>query len=85
MHSKFFILQGVSCSSCVTKIEKTLSSLKGVHSIQLNFATSKLQLQFDSKSISLDEIKKKLIELGYPPESEELKKKTSRHVVKLVV
>jgi Cu+-exporting ATPase len=74
MRSKVFILQGISCSSCVTKIEKTLSSLKGVHSIQLNFATSKLQLQFDSKSISLDEIKKKLIELGYPPESEELKK-----------
>ncbi len=32
------IIDGASCASCVTKIEKALSTVQGVHSAQMNFA-----------------------------------------------
>lgn len=37
--------EGFSCPSCVTKIEKQLSAMDGVHSVKVSFATSKIEVE----------------------------------------
>jgi len=40
-----FILEGLCCSSCATKIEGAVSRLEGVESVTINLATTKLKIE----------------------------------------
>ena len=63
-------LTGVGCMKCVAKIEKNLSELNGVKNIKVNVDTKIMDISFNENEINFDEIKKKLIELGYGVEKE---------------
>ena len=39
--------EGFSCPSCVTKIEKQLAAMDGVHNVKVSFATSKIEVEHD--------------------------------------
>lgn len=43
---KDFILEGLDCANCAMKIEKGVSSISGVNSCSVNFATQTISLQF---------------------------------------
>lgn len=60
---KKFEIKGISCQSCVAKVEKTLNNLEGIQNVSLNLATSILDLEFDN--IPLKNIVKEIEELGY--------------------
>ena len=42
-----FILDNLSCAHCTSKIEAKVSSLEGVHSANINFATKILTIEID--------------------------------------
>lgn len=39
--------EGFSCPSCVSKVEKQLAGVAGVHSVKVSFATSKIEIEHD--------------------------------------
>jgi len=71
MVSKELKVGGINCASCVAKIERTLSSKEGISSVSVNLATSKAFVNFNSNKISLNEIEKIIIDLGYSIEKNE--------------
>lgn len=58
-------LTGVGCMKCVAKIEKNLSEMEGVDNVKVDVETKYMDISYDEKIISFNEIEKKLIEIGY--------------------
>ena len=58
-------ITGMHCSSCVANIKNGLEKIDGVHSIDINYATAKAEVNYDSEKVSPDIIKKDIINTGY--------------------
>lgn len=58
-------VQGMSCGHCVSSIEGSIGNLNGVKSVKVHLDTSKVDVEFDSGIVSLDEIKNEIEEQGY--------------------
>jgi len=56
---------GMTCASCVRKIETVLNKTKGVTEATVNFATEKVTIEYDNDKLNLDEIKKIIKSIGY--------------------
>ncbi|MFZ3386287.1 MAG: heavy metal-associated domain-containing protein [Candidatus Hydromicrobium sp.] len=56
---------GMTCASCVRKIETVLNKTNGVTEATVNFATEKVTIEYDNDKLSLDEIKKIIKSIGY--------------------
>jgi Cu+-exporting ATPase len=61
---------GMTCQTCVKRVEKAVGKTKGVSEGNVNLATEKLSLKYDEDSVSLDEIKKSVLDAGYTIENE---------------
>jgi Cu+-exporting ATPase len=60
-----FHIQGMSCASCVRRVEKGLADLKGVTSASVNLATEKATVEYDPEMITLDTLYRRVEEIGY--------------------
>lgn len=60
-------IRGMSCSSCVIKIESKLQSLPGVLEAAVNFATEKATVSYIPSVHSLTELKEAIQDAGYEP------------------
>ncbi len=60
-----FQVQNIDCPDCALKIEKGITRLPGVLFASLNFATSKLLVEYDSSKLAKPQIVKKLRDMGY--------------------
>ena len=58
-------VRGMSCASCVLTIEKAVGALPGVANAAVNFAAEKAIVDFDKKVTSLEEIVKRIRDVGY--------------------
>ncbi len=58
-------IEGISCASCVAKIEKGLQSEEGVIQASVNFGTKKATIFYDSQRVSPSVIVKKVSDSGY--------------------
>ncbi len=69
-------IQGMSCASCVARIEKTLKALSGVKDASVNLATEKAAILYDPKIIQEDDFIRAVEDLGYhvPQKSEKAEK-----------
>lgn len=56
---------GMSCASCVSKIETVLNKTDGVIGVNVNFATEKLTIEYDNERLDLDKIEKVIKSIGY--------------------
>jgi len=70
MKKAILSISGLHCASCVANIENALKKQKGIERINVNFATEKAYLDYNSREISLDEIKKIIEKLGYKAQEE---------------
>jgi len=81
MDTKIFeiYIEGMHCAGCASGIETELKKHKGIQQANVNFATKKLFLKYDSSLILQDEIKKIILDKGYTPKeiSEVLETKDS--------
>ncbi len=50
-------IEGMSCASCVAKIEKSLSKLDGVSSAYVNFGTEKAVVKYDTGLLDMNDFK----------------------------
>jgi len=65
MENKLLNIQGMHCASCAEIITQQVKKLPGVKNITVNFGNEKAKLEFDSTTISLDQINQKLENFGY--------------------
>lgn len=58
-------VQGMSCGHCVNSIEGSVGNLNGVKSVKVHLDSSTIDVEFDPKTVSLEEIKNEIEEQGY--------------------
>ncbi len=59
------ILEGITCAACVWLNEQHISSLPGVHEVQVNYTSRRAWLRWDSSRIKLSEILQAIQSIGY--------------------
>ena len=62
-----FPIKGMSCASCVEKIEKGLSRLKGVQGAAANLATDTVEVSYRPEEVAPSRIIEEIESLGYQP------------------
>src|SRR5947208_12217269 len=58
-------VQGMTCASCVARIERGLKKLPGVADAAVNLATERATVQYDPSQVSVDDMLRKVSDLGY--------------------
>ncbi len=58
----------MSCAACSARVEKVIEKMQGVSEASVNLATGKATLIFNENEITLEEIKKEIINAGYEPQ-----------------
>lgn len=62
---KQFLITDMNCASCVNHIKKDLSKTEGVHEANINFATGKAEIAYDSDKITPQDIINGIKKTGY--------------------
>lgn len=60
-----FDVRGMHCASCAATIQKNVSKLSGVSSCQVNYATGKLDIEYDPKATGAAQIREVVQKSGY--------------------
>ncbi len=58
-------VEGMTCASCVARVEKALKNVDGVQNAAVNLATEKATIEFDSSSIGVGQLQKAVADAGY--------------------
>ena len=62
---KTFPIKGMHCASCVLVLEKSLKEVVGVSSANVNLATEKATVEYDSEKVSDKELESAVANVGY--------------------
>jgi len=60
-----FPVTGMTCASCVRRIERRLSKVEGVHDVNVNLATEKARVVFDPSLVGLPDLVSAVEKAGY--------------------
>lgn len=58
-------VEGMTCASCVARVEKSLSHVTGVHNAAVNLATEKATVKFDPTLVTPEQMAKAVEDAGY--------------------
>jgi len=58
-------VEGMTCASCVARVEKSIKKIDGVNDVTVNLATEKATLNIDKSKVDISKIKKAVEEAGY--------------------
>lgn len=58
-------VEGMTCASCVARVEKIISRYEGVKNVNVNLATERVLFEGDENKINLNKIAEELKEYGY--------------------
>lgn len=58
-------VEGMTCASCVSRVEKALKKIDGVSEAAVNLASEKARIEFDARKVSLDQMQRAVGESGY--------------------
>src|SRR3989344_8664064 len=65
MKKEEYVIEGMSCASCVNTIENNVSKLKGIKDIKINFVRNIAFVEFDEKIINRVQILSTIKKTGY--------------------
>ena len=65
MTKEKYNVTGMSCAACSAKVEKTVSKLVGMDKASVNLLTNSMQVEYDEKKLSPDDIIKSIVNAGY--------------------
>jgi Cu+-exporting ATPase len=65
-------VSGMSCATCSGTIEDAVGARDGVESVDANFATDEVTLEYDTDAVSLGELCEVISDAGYEPVTERL-------------
>jgi Cu+-exporting ATPase len=58
-------VSGMTCASCATTIEKSLTNLEGVKKAQVNLGTETTSIEYDPTKLHLSDLEKAITDVGY--------------------
>ena len=62
---QIFSIGGMTCASCVSRVEQKLFSLSGVSDVKVNLATEQVSIEYLPSLVSFDILKETLSSVGY--------------------
>lgn len=65
MKTEKFEISGMTCSSCVAHVEKSVKKLQGIQQVQVNLLTNSMTVSFDENAIGSENIEKSVEDAGY--------------------
>ena len=63
--NKTFPVEGMTCASCVSRVEKTISSVEGVHRVDVNLATQQAFVSYIPALVSFETLRTTVQGIGY--------------------
>ena len=60
-----FQMTNINCSGCSVIIKKSLRKVEGVISVNINYITDKVYVDYDPKAVSPEKIRKTIEKAGY--------------------
>ncbi len=83
-NSEFFTLDigGMTCASCVSRVEKALDKIPGVEAASVNLATEQAKIRIKKGSISLADIISQVKKTGYEAQESSARGKLDQHIAK---
>lgn len=63
------LIDGMTCASCVRRVEKALAKVEGVSSANVNLATEKATVSYDPKVVTVIDLERAVESAGYKAES----------------
>jgi len=67
------LVEGMTCASCTSAVERSLKKLDGVEIASVNLATNKATIKYDGSKVKIAELKKAVEKAGYTPKDIEKK------------
>jgi P-type Cu+ transporter len=61
------MVEGMTCASCSSAVERSLKKLDGVEIASVNLATNKATIKYDGSKVKIAELKKAVEKAGYVP------------------
>lgn len=58
-------ISGMTCASCAKAVERAVNKLPGIKEVNVNFATEKAKVVYDTSAIRISEIKNTISKAGY--------------------
>jgi len=58
-------VEGMTCASCVARVEKSIKKINGVEDVAVNLASEKASLSIDKSKVNIADLKKAVEEAGY--------------------
>lgn len=65
MEKKTYLVEGMTCSACASRIERVVKKLDGIDNAVVNFATEKLTVDIVNEKVGEEEIKAVVEKAGY--------------------
>ena len=65
MKKEKYTVTGMTCSACSSRVEKAVSSLKGMKKASVNLLTNSMQVEYDDSILSSSDIENAVINAGY--------------------
>ncbi|ADU31298.1 heavy metal translocating P-type ATPase [Evansella cellulosilytica] len=65
MEKTLFSVRGMTCSSCVNRVEKKIAKVPGVEKVNVNLAANQAQVSYDNSLASTEKIIKSIEDIGY--------------------
>src|SRR5665648_780261 len=62
-----FAVDGMTCASCVRRVEQALDKVDGVHNVSVNLATERAHVAIDPNLATADHLTKAITDAGYTP------------------
>lgn len=60
-----YVIEGMSCASCVQAVEKAISHIEGVSTVSINLTTEKMQVMYDTTLTNSADIMEAVSSVGY--------------------
>ncbi len=65
MKTQYLTIEGMTCASCVLRVEKALKKVEGVAEAAVNLASEKARIEFDPSRVTLAQLQKTVADSGY--------------------
>jgi len=72
MKTEKFDVTGMTCSSCVAHVEKSVRKLEGVKTVNVNLLTNSMSVSFEEQNINTQSIENAVVDAGYVAHVREL-------------
>ncbi|MCW8960760.1 MAG: heavy metal translocating P-type ATPase, partial [Ignavibacteriaceae bacterium] len=68
-------VEGMTCASCVSRVEKSINKIEGIKNVSVNLATEKASFEIDTGLANLNQVEKAVEDAGYKIDFSSINKK----------